>query len=837
MAESGASRIPKYQYQPLQNPKSLRFLRLQPGSKTAHDIICELIEVPPEKLDEKLNEKPISYEAVSWTWGTEKWTKSIRINKNDQAFSFDISPTLASALMALRLPADVRVLWIDAICIDQKNGFEKNQQVPMMAEIYGKAKEVCIWLGDATEGDAGTKVALDFIKKEVLMLWEFDQLCENLEKSKKWAALIGLMKRPWFSRRWVVQEIALANKGTLYCGSEKIDWQDFADAVSLFVQVETATHRLSEVMKKSEVFHHVPDFFGEIPALGASLLVEATSNLFRRSKEGTREPLLSLEYLVSTLSVFEATDHRDTVFALLAIAKDTSPRAAHQQETDATIPAHKQLSAWSNKIVSKTYHVDYEQPIVEIYKEFVAFSIRQADQTRALDIICKPWAPPLDNGDQRVVHGWEPFSQAEDNKVGGDEAGDNKTENSKTHKLPSWIASLNRAAYGMIETTTGAGHKMTRMNADPLVGLPGERNYTAAGTRKVNRSALKIKKRATYYSMYVEGFILDKIGDIQEVARHGNIPEPWLEFGGWDHREEDPPQEFWRTVIANRGSQGRNAPSFYPRACKESIRKGMKGGALDGADLIHTGRCSIVAEFLRRLRAVIWNRRLMRTMTPSKPGGTGRLGLVPENACKEDLICILYGCSVPVVLRPIPLNPGRIADEREAHYQEDFLEATIALQRGWRHIKKRRAERAETAKKAERARSTPKNIRIKCYEQGLQSIRVYQRFAGSITSVCIALYIKYWRHVNLERDLVGEIIGFTLILAVLPWPIRRLWVAALRIWRTASSYWTKKPRRRLPLDQFYYEVIGDCYVHGMMDGEAIAFQNDEGTRPQIFELR
>jgi Heterokaryon incompatibility protein (HET) len=583
MAGSNASKLPGFNYQPLQNPESLRLLKLQPGSETAEDINCELIEVPPDN--------PISYEAVSWTWGAEKWTKSVRINHKDQAFSFDISPNLASAMMALRLPGEVRILWIDAICIDQKNGHEKNQQVPMMSRIYGQASRVCIWLGEGTED---TKLALDFIKKEVLELWEFDRLCENLDKSKRWAALIDLMKQPWFSRRWVVQEIALANKGLLYCGKETIDWQEFADAVSLFVQVETATHRLSEVMKRSAIYNHAPDFFGEIPALGASLLVEATSNLFRRSKEGVREPLLSLEYLVSTLSVFKATDPRDTVFALLAIAKDTSPRAADQQMMNVTLPGFHQLSAWSSRLISKTYHVDYEKPVVETYKDFVAFAIRQAEQTRALDIICEPWAPPLDKGSQRNVHGWRPLSQTQ----GNDE------------ELPSWIASSDGAAFGMNETTSGAGRKMGRMNADPLVGLPGERNYSAAGTRNVSRSVLKIKKRATYYSMYVEGFILDRIGETQEVARHGNIPATWLSFGGWDRQEDDPPQEFWRTVIANRGSNGRNAPTSYPRACKESIRKGMRGGALDGTDLINNGRCSIVAEFLRRLQAVIWNRRL-----------------------------------------------------------------------------------------------------------------------------------------------------------------------------------------------------------------------------------
>src|ERR1051326_1042004 len=128
----------------------------------------------------------------------------------------------------------------------------------------------------------------------------------------------------WFSRRWVVQEIALAKEATLYCGREKIPWKDFADAVQLFVEVETATHRLSEVMQKDPQFYHVPRWFDYVSALGASLLVDATGTLFRLT-DGTRKPLLSLEYLVSNLSVFQASEPRDTIYALLAIAKDTTP--------------------------------------------------------------------------------------------------------------------------------------------------------------------------------------------------------------------------------------------------------------------------------------------------------------------------------------------------------------------------------------------------------------------------------------------------------------------------------------------------------------------------------
>ncbi|KAH7129649.1 heterokaryon incompatibility, partial [Dactylonectria estremocensis] len=85
---------------------------------------------------------------------------------------------------------------------------EKSRQVPMMLEIYGKAQRVCVWLG---EGDETSKKAIRFIHNDLLDLKKFDQLCRNDQYGDQWIALIQFMEQPWFSRRWVIQEIALAD--------------------------------------------------------------------------------------------------------------------------------------------------------------------------------------------------------------------------------------------------------------------------------------------------------------------------------------------------------------------------------------------------------------------------------------------------------------------------------------------------------------------------------------------------------------------------------------------------------------------------------------------------
>ena len=465
-----------------------------------------------------------------------------------------------------------------------------------MSRIYGQATSVCIWVG---EGDAESKMAFDFIKHEVLRLQDFDELCENEDASPRWRAMLNVMKRPWFSRRWMVQEIALANKATIYCGKETIAWKDFSDAVQLFVEVETATHRLSEVMKKDPKFYHVPGWFEYVSALGASLLVEATGTLFRKTKGQRREALLSLEYLVSSLSVFEAAVPHDTIFALLAIAKDTAPTPVrHVHSPTSGVAAKQKLDAWAVRHMrAKPYPVDYERPIC---KDFIVFCIRQSDPTRALDIICRPWAPSKDANRRRRT------------RQKGRKNAPHIRVVEEFNKMPTWIPTLAGAAHAMYEHANGE-MKMGRKNADPFVGLPEytQRNYSAAGTKPVDMMALRFKKYEQHYVIFVSSFIYDVVKEVEESSQAGNIPGSWITQGGWEDFDKDPPDELWRTLVADRGRNGRNPPTYYARACKESINKGLTSGSLNTQELINDGRCSVVAEFFRRVQAVIWNRSLI----------------------------------------------------------------------------------------------------------------------------------------------------------------------------------------------------------------------------------
>ena len=88
-----------------------------------------------------------------------------------------------------------RIIWIDAICINQEDNDEKGQQVQSMAKIYAKASRVIVWLGRAA-GDSDQ--ALEVIRKAAE-----EQRTRSAVDITYQQAIFTLLERPWFQRIWV----------------------------------------------------------------------------------------------------------------------------------------------------------------------------------------------------------------------------------------------------------------------------------------------------------------------------------------------------------------------------------------------------------------------------------------------------------------------------------------------------------------------------------------------------------------------------------------------------------------------------------------------------------
>ncbi|KAH8790720.1 hypothetical protein BGZ57DRAFT_962210 [Hyaloscypha finlandica] len=264
--------------------------------------------------------------------------------------------------------------------------------------------------------------------------------------------------------------------------------------------------------------------------------------------------------------------------------------------------------------------------------------------------------------------------------------GEEVEEKDREILLPSWIPGLSGAAFEM-EEHPAAGLRMERRNADTLVGLPdesGRRTYTAAGDKELDLDKLEFRKwptlkkpGSTYpeYSMFVRGFVLDEVATVEHLAANGNIPYRWLPAGGWDDTDTNPPDEFWRTLVADRAQNSHNPPTYFPGACKESMRYKAKtmlktGGCVDCGKLIEEGGCTIVAQFSAK--------------------GSG----VRDDVSSGFQVCILYGCSVPVVLQKIKKQPPELKAELIDRYDQWYKQfyskvGTVVAFCGYRYRKRR----------------------------------------------------------------------------------------------------------------------------------------------------
>lgn len=464
--------------------------------------------------------------------------------------------------------------------------------------------------------------------------------------------------------------------------------------------------------------------------------------------------------------------------------------------------------------------------------------------------------------------------------------------------LPSWVSKISGASFALYRSPgMNDGTKIGRQNADSLVGPPqdGHKTYSAAQNTKVDYSRLKFRKRPGlrgstqqgYHSLYTNGFILAKVEAITEPSRRGGIPKTWIELADWEDAidgKTEPPAEFWRTLVADRGKDHRNPPYYYATACKESIRKGgLRGGSVDTDALISKEKNSIIAEFCRRVQAVVWNRRLIKTAISSMPEEGAEpmkaLGLASEEVRKGDLVCILYGCTVPVILRPTSKKKEslkaedvqdniefmraaisacedacfrrnrykkrlqREKDDDNPDWETEVKEEREAVNEQMREWKTRRDEAADQEKRDKqkqkqwklaaddrsKRRKTSHTVDPKI-AQGNQALNRSQTMpAKTWASPSVPAHDKFEPpgdgHAvgdgsntagQVEESQVGESLS------------------------EAEKANKEKQKQLQKEDQLtYYKFIGEAYIHGMMDGEAMRLQiNESWSMPKrTFEIR
>jgi hypothetical protein len=181
----------QYQYSPLpQEPNVIRLLRLLPSKEEPENLLCELFEYT---LRESVTATS-PYEALSYVWGSEDTPNYIIIEGQELA----VTQNLCMVLLHLRDREIPRIIWVDAVCINQRDETEKALQIQFMAAIYAKASRVITWLGEAQDD---SHRALELIR----IACEESETPSNTEQFKP--AILLLLQRQWFRRVWVREQI------------------------------------------------------------------------------------------------------------------------------------------------------------------------------------------------------------------------------------------------------------------------------------------------------------------------------------------------------------------------------------------------------------------------------------------------------------------------------------------------------------------------------------------------------------------------------------------------------------------------------------------------------
>jgi hypothetical protein len=167
---------------------SVRLVRLLPRDPAADEssrVKCCFLLCPLLK-----SETAHPFEALSYAWGSEENPRSIWVDD----CNFLVGANLYSALLHLQDDFIERILWVDALCINQENKAEKGRQVQSMAKIYAKASRVIVWLGEATAN--GGDAALEYIRA-------VSNGQTTLVDATKKQLIVDLLGRSWFQRVWV----------------------------------------------------------------------------------------------------------------------------------------------------------------------------------------------------------------------------------------------------------------------------------------------------------------------------------------------------------------------------------------------------------------------------------------------------------------------------------------------------------------------------------------------------------------------------------------------------------------------------------------------------------
>jgi hypothetical protein len=303
----------RYSYRPLQSTGRFRLLKFS-LAENGYLMVGQLLE--RDVAD------GVQYDCLSYSCGTDPPSHVIILD----GAALPITWNLLQALNSLRQVQKTGLVWIDAICINQQDLDERSQQIQIMSKIYSGAQHVIVYLGGEADGSQNVPTLCTQIMTACLFrgrsgtdaaaMLEAPLEPIGMEELRAaglpdvgdpaWDQLQAFCRRPWFVRKWVIQETVLARSLTFICGAWSAD-RILLEAIPLAAACQLPVHRGS-----------------------ACSLPTKDETGFRRILEmkdmGLRSPGYEPRDLISLLDIFRtscATDSRDHVYALLGLSKES----------------------------------------------------------------------------------------------------------------------------------------------------------------------------------------------------------------------------------------------------------------------------------------------------------------------------------------------------------------------------------------------------------------------------------------------------------------------------------------------------------------------------------
>ncbi|KAI1736460.1 heterokaryon incompatibility protein-domain-containing protein [Xylaria scruposa] len=311
-----------YTYEPLPQNSHTRVLELSPALDPDAPLHGNVRFVD-------LDKGPF-YDAISYTWGEPRFTEEIVIGENSR---LHITPNLRDALIRYRQPTEIRSVWADAICIDQANEGDKRRQIQSMGGIFRCASSVLVWLGKEPWGEA--------CLRKISLLSQRKTAPTTSDKNEISSVLSQLVSFSWFTRRWVVQELALNPHVVFFCGAISIPWLRVAQLLKIFPKEDLSPHvlRLYTLKETWDLHNH--------PRLPTPFEYEGkTAGILR---------------LLSNFRETDCSDPRDRIYALLGLASDVVFEDYETRRKEAKV----------------LIRIDYTQSVKQVYHDF-ALAVQQS---------------------------------------------------------------------------------------------------------------------------------------------------------------------------------------------------------------------------------------------------------------------------------------------------------------------------------------------------------------------------------------------------------------------------------------------------------------------------